>query len=111
MSADIILALGYRGLGAVRSLQCDHVVRESTGENGNENDYKLAAPIGIASSAEENEGKNVTYSYTLWIGSNVTDTYSLILTSSKNTSFYKAMMQAADSDQRYFKFIYNVVKS
>lgn len=101
LTADVVLALGYKGLGAVRSLQCDHVIRESTGENGNENELKLAAPIGLTASAEDNEGKNVTYSYTLWVGSNVTDIFSLVLTSPKNTSFFRAMMQAADYDQRY----------
>jgi len=37
LTADIILALGWKGLGAVRALQCDHVIRESsdpTGESG-----------------------------------------------------------------------------
>lgn len=37
LTADIILALGWKGLGAVRALQCDHVIRESsdpTGEYG-----------------------------------------------------------------------------
>lgn len=30
ISADIILALGWKGLGAVRALQCDHVIRETS---------------------------------------------------------------------------------
>lgn len=30
LTADIILALGNKGLGAIRSLQCDHVIRESS---------------------------------------------------------------------------------
>lgn len=29
LTADIILALGYKGLGAVRSLQCDHIIGEN----------------------------------------------------------------------------------
>lgn len=32
LTADIILALGWKGLGAVRALQCDHVIGE-TGDN------------------------------------------------------------------------------
>lgn len=30
LTADIILALGWKGLGAVRALQCDHVIRENS---------------------------------------------------------------------------------
>lgn len=30
LTADIILALGWKGLGAVRALQCDHVIRETS---------------------------------------------------------------------------------
>lgn len=30
LTADIILALGNKGLGAIRSLQCDHVIRENS---------------------------------------------------------------------------------
>lgn len=29
LTAGIILALGWKGLGAVRALQCDHVIREN----------------------------------------------------------------------------------
>lgn len=34
LTADIILALGWKGLGAVRALQCDHVIRESSDPTG-----------------------------------------------------------------------------
>lgn len=101
LTADIVLALGWKGLGAVRALQCDHVIRESN-ENPSENgEPKLAAPVGLITSAEEGEIRNVSYSYTLWVGTNVTESYSLSLVSSKNTSFFKAMTQAADQDSRY----------
>lgn len=66
-------------------------------ENG---EQKLAVPYGLASSAEESDMKNVSYTYTLWVGSNVTECYSLSLTSPKNTSFFKAMMQAAEMDSK-----------
>ncbi len=40
LTADIILALGWKGLGAVRALQCDHVIRETndnpSGNGGDE---------------------------------------------------------------------------
>lgn len=66
-------------------------------ENG---EPKLAVPYGLTSSAEESDSKNVSYTYTLWVGSNVTETFSLSLVSPKNTSFFKAMTQAADLDPR-----------
>ncbi|XP_037035719.1 uncharacterized protein CG3556 isoform X2 [Bradysia coprophila] len=101
LTADIILALGWKGLGAVRALQCDHVIRE-TNDNPSENgEPKLAAPVGLASSAEESEGRNISYTYTLWVGTNVTEAYSLSLISPKNTSFFRAMTQAADIDPRF----------
>ncbi|XP_017030597.1 uncharacterized protein CG3556 [Drosophila kikkawai] len=100
LTADIILALGWKGLGAVRALQCDHVIRESSDptENG---EPKLAVPFGLSSSAEESDAKNISYTYTLWVGSNVTEAFSLSLVSPKNTSFFKAMTQAAEMDPRF----------
>ncbi|KAM8719247.1 hypothetical protein ACLKA7_011889 [Drosophila subpalustris] len=100
LTADIILALGWKGLGAVRALQCDHVIRESSDptENG---EPKLALPFGLSSSAEESDAKNISYTYTLWVGSNVTEAFSLSLVSPKNTSFFKAMTQAAEMDPRF----------
>lgn len=101
LTAEIILALGWKGLGAVRALQCDHVLKE-TNDNLSENgEPKLAAPVGLTSSAEESEPKNISYTYTLWVGSNVTEVFSLCLISTKNTSFFKAMTQAADLDPRF----------
>uniref|UniRef100_A0A182JZ21 Uncharacterized protein n=1 Tax=Anopheles christyi TaxID=43041 RepID=A0A182JZ21_9DIPT len=102
LTADIVLALGWRGLGAVRALQCDHVMRESNepSENG---EPKLAAPVGLGiSPVEELEPRNVSYTYTLWVGTNETEEYSLDLTSPKNTTFFRAMKQAAEIDARYY---------
>lgn len=64
----------------------------------------MAVPYGLTSSAEEADAKNVSYTYTLWVGSNVTDSLSISLISPKNTSFYKAMIQAAEIDKRYIYF-------
>lgn len=100
LTADIILALGWKGLGAVRALQCDHVVRENSDYLSENGEPKLALPFGLTS-AEETDGKNVSYTYTLWVGSNVTEAFSLSLVSPKNTSFFKAMNQAAEIDSRF----------
>jgi hypothetical protein len=83
----------------VRALQCDHVIRESTYVNGENGDgEKPSMPVPVP--PEDTEQKNVSYSYTLWLESNITETYSLQLVSPKNTSFFKAMTQAADQDSR-----------
>lgn len=66
-------------------------------ENG---EPKLALPFGLSSSAEESDAKNISYTYTLWVGSNVTEAFSLSLISPKNSSFFKAMTQAAEMDPR-----------
>ncbi|XP_062553955.1 uncharacterized protein CG3556 [Armigeres subalbatus] len=102
LTADIILALGWKGLGAVRALQCDHVIRDNSNDNYYENgDQKLAAPVGLTSSVEEAEPKNVSYTYTLWVDTNVTQEYSLDLTSPKNTTFFQAMKQAKEIDPKF----------
>ena len=102
LTADIILALGCKGLGAVRALQCDHVMRETNGngENGENGDYKLSQLVGLALLSEDTEQKNVSYTYTLWLESNITEIFTMTLNSTKNTSFFKAMTQAADQDSR-----------
>lgn len=101
LTAGIILALGWKGLGAVRALQCDHVIRENNDPTSENGDQKLAVPYGLTTSAEESDSRNVSYTYTLWVGSNVTDAFSLSLVSPKNTSFFKAMTQAAEMDSRF----------
>jgi gastric intrinsic factor len=103
LTADIILALGCKGLGAVRALQCDHVIRDTpvgNGENGDNGDKSYPPPPVPPSSLEDSEQKNVSYTYTLWLETNITDVFSLALVSPKNTSFFKAMTQAADQDPR-----------
>lgn len=101
LTADIILALGWRGLGAVRVLQCDHVIREMTDNPSENGEPKLAYPVGLTSSVEQSEGNNISYTYTLWVGTNVTEAFSLSLVSPKNTSFFRAMTQAAEIDPRF----------
>ncbi|XP_055532302.1 uncharacterized protein CG3556 [Wyeomyia smithii] len=101
LTADIILALGWKGLGAVRALQCDHVIRESNDNVYENGEPKLADPVRLTSSVEEAEPRNVSYTYTLWVGTDETEEYSLDLTSPKNTTFFWAMRQAARIDPRF----------
>ena len=82
-------------------LQCDHVIREMTDNPSENGEPKLAYPVGLPSSVEQSEGYNISYTYTLWVGSNVTEAFSLSLVSPKNTSFFRAMTQAAEIDPRF----------
>lgn len=41
LTADIILALGWKGLGAVRALQCDHVIRETSDNPSGKFKFKI----------------------------------------------------------------------
>uniref|UniRef100_A0A1I8NA23 DUF4430 domain-containing protein n=1 Tax=Musca domestica TaxID=7370 RepID=A0A1I8NA23_MUSDO len=48
---------------------------------------------------------NVSYTYTIWIGSSVSQEFNIALTSPKNTNFFEAMNQAAKIDPRFdFKY-------
>ncbi|KAL5275404.1 hypothetical protein ACFFRR_001344 [Megaselia abdita] len=101
LTADVILALGWKGLGAVRALQCDHVIRGENSDYSENGETKLLQVPAFSLSTEESDIKNVSYTYTLWVGTNVTEVFSLSLTSPKNTSFFKAMTQAAELDSRF----------
>lgn len=46
----------------------------------------------------------VNVSYTLWVGSNVNETYSVIVTASKNETFYEVMLLAAEMSP-HFQFV------
>ncbi|KOC67776.1 Uncharacterized protein WH47_11177 [Habropoda laboriosa] len=46
----------------------------------------------------------VNVSYTLWVGSNVNETYSLIVTAPKNETFYEVMLLAAEMSP-HFQFV------
>lgn len=41
LTADVILALGWKGLGAVRALQCDHVIRENSDPTSGKTEYYI----------------------------------------------------------------------
>lgn len=50
---------------------------------------------------EKENNKFVYYSYTIWIGDNVTKKYTTFLRSPKGITFYDAMVQAAEKDSRF----------
>lgn len=53
------------------------------------------------SSSEKTKGKKIKYSYTIWIGNDVSQKYSLDLKSKAGIFFYNAMVEAAAIDSRF----------
>uniref|UniRef100_A0A6M2DW14 Putative conserved secreted protein n=1 Tax=Xenopsylla cheopis TaxID=163159 RepID=A0A6M2DW14_XENCH len=109
LTADVALGLAWRGLAAVRDLQCDSKRVGNGGDHKDERvEYgsegpKIAAPIGLTWTTEqESESPNVSITYTLWHGQdNITYSHSITLVCPRNTSFYSAMLMAADMDAAF----------
>ncbi|KAK6620644.1 hypothetical protein RUM43_010939 [Polyplax serrata] len=51
--------------------------------------------------SEINSDDSATVSYTLWVGSNVTETYTINVTTENNDSFYNVMQLAAQRDNHF----------
>lgn len=49
----------------------------------------------------DSEIRNVTITYTLWVGSNVTENCTIAITAPRNTSFYSIMQTAMDLDPHF----------
>jgi gastric intrinsic factor len=120
LTADVIIALGCKGLGnkkystrnlnlfsfdyligAIRALQCDNVIRDTNGngENGDNGNDKVPLLPGLPVKDEETDQKNISFTYTLWLESNISAVHSLTMMALKNTSFFKAMTIAAETDK------------
>lgn len=97
-TADVVLALSTRGLSAVRDLDCGHSYPDSGLENHVELDgvTKFSATHG-----NDSDARNVTVSYTLWVGTNITENYTVIITAPRNISFFNVMQMAADMDSHF----------
>lgn len=46
---------------------------------------------------------DVTVTYTLWIGSNITDNQSISITTQHNSTFYNVMQLAAEKDSQHYR--------
>lgn len=53
------------------------------------------------SKSDVNPETSATVSYTLWVGSNVTETYSINITTENNDTFYNVMQLAAQRDSHF----------
>jgi len=53
-------------------------------------------------------GTNVTVSYSLWIGSNITEKRSINITADHNVTFYEIMQRASDLDSAFTYVMQNI---
>ncbi|XP_025835355.1 uncharacterized protein CG3556 [Agrilus planipennis] len=96
LTADIILALQNRGLGTIRSLDCGRASPDI------DNHVELD---GLTQyhfyHGNDSEPRNISISYTLWVGTNITENYTLTIVAPRNTSFYNIMQMAMDMDSHF----------
>lgn len=45
--------------------------------------------------------RNITITYTLWVGTNVTENYTIVLVAPRNSSFYTVMQTAMEMDPKF----------
>ncbi|XP_031635116.1 uncharacterized protein CG3556 [Contarinia nasturtii] len=105
LTAHIILALGRKGLSAVRMLECNNILSDTSGFHHEVTEQKLASPVPLtpsSASVPEINIQTVSFTYTIWFSLKPpVDTVSLAMTSPRNTTFYQAMVQAMDIDPRF----------
>lgn len=49
----------------------------------------------------DSDPRNVTITYTLWVGTNITENYTLAITAPRNSSFYNIMQMAMEADPKF----------
>lgn len=116
-TTEVVLGLGPRRLSSVRDLNC------GSGNSAGTFTASVAKlqpstattlPPTAVASAESNltvEGTTLrenlkgddfaTVTYTLWVGTNVTENFTINVTAEKNSSFYHIMQIAAEQDSHY----------
>ncbi|CAH4027980.1 uncharacterized protein CG3556 [Pieris brassicae] len=103
-TAAAVAALTPASLAAVRPPHCSDKLLDSRHEpfeNGGDGNLKVAYQSGHA--GNESDARNVSFTYTLWLGTNVTENYTLYMVAPRNVSFYHVMQMAAEQDPK-FKF-------
>ncbi|XP_011633506.1 uncharacterized protein CG3556, partial [Pogonomyrmex barbatus] len=113
-TAEAMLAVAPRGLASIRALDCEQDVsdhsspRLTTSNIADTGTSDNPSETSLLSEASGNNSSNidatimgtsspvlVNVSYTLWVGSNVNETYNLTVTAPKNETFYSVMLLAA----------------
>ncbi|KAL0818097.1 hypothetical protein ABMA28_008627 [Loxostege sticticalis] len=104
-TAAAVAALTPASLAAVRPPHCSDKLLDSRHEpldsNGGDGSLKLAYQSGQTSN--DSDARNVSFTYTLWLGTNVTENFTLHMVAPRNISFYHVMQMAADQNPK-FKF-------
>nr|XP_034184733.1 uncharacterized protein CG3556 [Osmia lignaria]XP_034184734.1 uncharacterized protein CG3556 [Osmia lignaria]XP_034184735.1 uncharacterized protein CG3556 [Osmia lignaria]XP_034184736.1 uncharacterized protein CG3556 [Osmia lignaria] len=97
----------------VNNVNSGNNVRNTLNSNNTENDAINAAAAAAATATATATAAAavaasvpvmVNVSYTLWVGSNVNETYSLMVTAPKNETFYEVMVLAAEMSP-HFQFV------
>lgn len=96
LTSDVIVALVPKGLGSIRNLDCDKT--DSEMDNSVEVD-DLSHTLSYH--GNDSEIRNVTITYTLWVGTNITENSTMNLIAPRNTSFYNIMQMAMEIDPHY----------
>ncbi|CAG9815211.1 unnamed protein product [Phaedon cochleariae] len=96
LTAEIVFALSDRGLSHIRNLDCGKYDNDMDNHVEIDGLSKSLYPHG-----NDSDPRNVTVTYTLWVGANVTENATVTLTAPRNTSFYHVMQAAMDADPRF----------
>ncbi|XP_066601325.1 uncharacterized protein CG3556 [Prorops nasuta] len=119
-TAEAILAVAPRALGNIRSLDCGQgatdspapkIATNNVADVGTQKSHSetivppttttiINAPEVVPVTKSGNP-ELVNVSYTLWVGSNVNETYNLTVTAAKNETFYGIMLRAAEKSPHF----------
>ncbi|CAG4934102.1 unnamed protein product [Colias eurytheme] len=100
-TAAAVAALTPASLAAVRPPHCSDKLLDSRHEpfeNGGDGNLKVAYQTH---SGNDSDARNVSFTYTLWLGTNVTENYTLYMVTPRNVSFYHVMQMAAEQEPKF----------
>ncbi|XP_020277945.1 uncharacterized protein CG3556 isoform X2 [Pseudomyrmex gracilis] len=117
-TAEAMLGVAPRGLASIRALDCGQGLADTspprlttsnnvgTSDTHNETAVSSEASGGNTSNVDITVASTATpvlvnVSYTLWVGSNVNETYNLTVTAPKNETFYGVMLLAAEMSPHF----------
>lgn len=96
LTAEVVLALSERGLGHIRNIDCGKF--DSDLDNHVDIDGLTKS---LSNHGNDSEIRNVTVTYTLWVGTNITENATISVTAPRNTSFYNIMQLAMELDPHF----------
>lgn len=99
LTSDVITSLIPKGFGSIRNLDCDKKT-DTEIDNSVELD-DLSSHNLLSYHGNDSEIRNVTITYTLWVGTNITENSTINIIAQRNTTFYNIMQIAMDIDPHY----------